>query len=85
MYSQKNSVMSDLEIIQQRLERLSQRIDMMEKVIGKNLSQEKARKILGVSRNTIISYRKKGLLPYSVIGGKISIALSDIERLMQLR
>jgi len=40
---------------------------------------EKLRKILGLSKRGLQNYRDEGIIPYSMIGGKIYYNLSDIE------
>ena len=37
---------------------------------------------LGISRRTLQNYRDKGILPYSIVGGKFYYSFRDIEDLM---
>lgn len=38
--------------------------------------------LLKVSRRTLLDYRNNGILPYTLVGGKILYRTSDIERIL---
>ena len=44
---------------------------------------EKLMKIFGISKRSLQNYRDTGILPYSMIGGKIYYNMTDIEELFR--
>lgn len=75
--------MSEIEIqILEEIKALNKRLSVLEQLLGEQLTQEQARKILGVSRNTIISYRKKGILKPRYEGKRIYYNINDLNRLL---
>ena len=72
----------DLEEILNRLNAINQRLERLERLVGTKVSQEKARKFLGISRAKMIEYRKKGLLPYRQEGTRIYYNICDLYTLI---
>lgn len=48
------------------------------------IESEVARKILGVSKRTWLSYRQKRILPFCQLGKKIFIKRGDLDHFMQI-
>jgi DNA-binding transcriptional MerR regulator len=46
------------------------------------MNGEAVMKKLGISKRTLQNYRDRGILPYSVVGGKFFYSIRDIEDLM---
>ena len=51
--------------------------------MGKWVIGEKLMKIFGISKRSLQNYRDTGILPYSMIGGKIYYNMTDIEELFR--
>lgn len=64
--------------MEERLERLEKRLERLEALIGTKLSQEKARKYIGVARNTIIKYREMGLLHPRKEGNRLYYNITEL-------
>lgn len=75
--------MTELETqILEEVQKLNQRLDTLEKLLGTKLSQEQARKVLGVSRNTIMKYRDTGLLKARREGNRLYYNITDLNKLL---
>lgn len=46
------------------------------------LTDKEVAYLLKVSRRTLLDYRNNGILPYTLVGGKILYRTSDIERIL---
>ena len=70
------------EKILEEIQALNKRLTTLERLLGEKLTQEQARKVLGISRGTIISYRKKGILKPSHEGKRIYYNIYDLNKLL---
>jgi len=73
-----NQVMTKLDLLGTQIERMN-RNSMSERW----LDNQEACSALKISKRTIGVYRRKGILPYSRIRGKIYFRIKDIEDFLQ--
>ena len=68
--------------ILEEVQKLNQRLAVLERLLGTKLNQEQARKVLGVSRHTIIRYRESGLLKPRKDGNRLYYNITDLNKLL---
>ena len=73
-----NHLMAKLDLISLQIEK-NNRNSMTERW----LDNQEACSALKISKNTLQAYRRKGILPYSKIRGKIYFRIKDIEDFLQ--
>lgn len=66
--------------MEERLEKLEKRLARLEALIGTKLTQEQARKYIGVSRHTMIKYRRLGVIPAREDGSRVYYNITDLEK-----
>ena len=77
------------EAMMQRFEAFVGRVDALCQRHGKKdvenwLDNQDVCEILGISKRTLQTYRKKGLLPFSIIRHKIFYKSEDVENLLKM-
>ena len=65
-------------VMEDRIEQLERRIARLESLVGTKLSQEQARKYLGVSRPTMQRYRTLGLLHPRKNGSRLYYNIAEL-------
>jgi hypothetical protein len=76
--------LEDLEKLKSELKHeILQAIKESGKYHKKWLKSAQVRKMLGISENTLISWRVNGLLPYTKVGGTIFYDMDDVNAMMQ--
>lgn len=68
--------------MEEKLKQLEERLALLEKLVGTKLSQEQARKYIGVSRNTIMRYREMGLLKPRREGVRLYYNITDLKKFL---
>ena len=64
--------------MEKRLEQLERRLERLESIVGTKLSQEKARKYIGVSRPTMQKYVQKGILHPRRDGNRLYYNITEL-------
>ena len=64
--------------MEERLEQLEERLQRLENLIGTKLSQEQARKYIGVSRPTMQRYVQKGILHPRRDGNRLYYNITEL-------
>ena len=64
--------------MEERLEQLERRLERLESIVGTKLSQEKARKYIGVSRPTMQKYVQKGILHPRRDGNRLYYNITEL-------
>ena len=68
--------------MEEKLKHLEERVALLERLVGTKLSQEQARKYIGVSRNTMIRYREMGLLRPRREGVRLYYNITDLNKFL---
>ena len=78
--------------VKNALEDMKELLVLYKKVIGnyrplpdgeRYLTDKEVSQILKVSRRTLQEYRKDGVIPYMLLGGKVLYRESDLERILE--
>ena len=64
--------------MEDKLEQLEKRLERLESIVGTKLSQEKARKYIGVSRPTMQKYVQKGILHPRKDGNRLYYNITEL-------
>ena len=64
--------------MEERLEQLERRLERLESIVGTKLSQEQARKYIGVSRPTMQRYVQKGILHPRRDGNRLYYNINEL-------
>lgn len=74
---------SDLEGVEKRLSNLEQRFQQMAPLYaGDIFTDDDLQKMLRVSKRTLFTWRKEGVITYSQVGKMIFYIREDVERLL---
>lgn len=66
--------------MEDKLQQLEERLNRLESLIGTKLSQEQARKYIGVSRPTMQRYVQKGILHPRRDGNRLYYNITELDK-----